>query len=100
MPAQLAAPCEQCVTELDRLEEPLTARHDFEGPIAFLVELDGVRDRFRIADEIAALLQLVDNPGACFRRGKAGEVVVEALRSAGIDRLPPGRPPFHGPDRA
>jgi valyl-tRNA synthetase len=54
--------------ELDGLDEPLPARHDLERPIAFLVELHGVRDRPRLADQIAGFLQLLDDPGARFRR--------------------------------
>ena len=62
MPLELAAAREQRVAELHRLDEPLAARHDLERPIALLVELDGVRDRPRLADEVAALAKELDDP--------------------------------------
>ena len=55
MPLQLAAARQQRLAEVDRLDEPLPAGDDLERPIAFLVELDGVRDRPRLADQIAGL---------------------------------------------
>ena len=64
MPLQLASAREQLLAELDRLDEPLAARDDLERAIALLVELDVVRDRARIAFEIAALLQQLRNDRA------------------------------------
>ena len=55
MPLQLAAAREQRLAELDRLDEPLAAGDDFERAIALLVELHRVRDRPRLADQIAAI---------------------------------------------
>ena len=55
MPLQLAAAREQRLAELDRLDEPLAAGDDLERPIALLVELHRVRDRPRLADQIAGL---------------------------------------------
>ena len=68
MPLQLAAAREQRLAELDRLDEPLAAGDDLERPIALLVELHGVRDRPRLADEIAGLAQLLDDLRARLRR--------------------------------
>src|SRR5439155_18144277 len=100
MPFQLAAPHEQSVAELDRLDEPLTARDDLERPIAFLVELHGVRDRARFGDEISAAAKLFDYFLPRLRRGKARDVVVEALPVYGIDRLPRRLAPRHLAQRA
>src|SRR5213593_4518817 len=56
MPPQLAPARQQRLAEFDRLEEPLPARDDLERTIALLVELDGVGDGARLADEIPTLL--------------------------------------------
>ena len=93
VPLQLAAALEQRLAELDRLEEPLPARHDLERPIALLVELHRVRDRPRIADEIAACAQLLDDLRARFRRRQLRQLVVVALRAVCIARLPARRTP-------
>src|SRR5690348_13661966 len=61
MPPELASALEQRLAELDRLDEPLSAGHDFERPVALLVELDRVRDRPRLADEVAGGPELLDD---------------------------------------
>ena len=96
MPLQLAAAREQRLAELDRLDEPLAARDDFERPIALLVELHGVRDRPRLADEIAALAQLLDDLRARLRGRQPRELVVVPLRAIRRRRLPARRAPRHG----
>jgi hypothetical protein len=40
---------------VDRLDEPLPAGDDLERAVAFLVELDVVRDRLRVTLQVAAL---------------------------------------------
>jgi len=67
-----------------------------ERPVSLFVKLHGMRDRARIADEIAGLAQLFDNLHARFRRGQSDETFVHGLRTRRIDRLPAGRAPTHG----
>src|SRR5262245_28056126 len=45
MPLQLTSSCQQRLTELHCLDEPLAAGHDLERAIALLVELHRMRDR-------------------------------------------------------
>ena len=54
MPVQLAAALEQALAERQRADEPLPAGDDLERAIALLVELDRVRDRPRLAEQVAA----------------------------------------------
>src|SRR4029077_20396932 len=88
MPPQFTTARQQPLAESDRLEEPLAARHDLQRTIALLVELHGVGDRPWFADEIRALLQLLDDFRPSLRRREAGERVVETLCALGIGGLP------------
>src|SRR5439155_14168266 len=100
MPLQLAAALEKSVAELDRLDEPLATRDDLERPIAFLVELHGVRDRLRLAHEVARIAKLVDDSDSRLRRRQAREIVVVALRALGVDRFPSRAAPGHVAQRS
>jgi hypothetical protein len=53
MPFQQASPLEQFISNIHDADEPLAARDDFERSVALFVELHGVRNRPRLADEIA-----------------------------------------------
>jgi hypothetical protein len=57
VPLEFAAPREQLVPTRHRPDEPLAARDDLERPIALLEELDLVRDRPRLAVQIARLTE-------------------------------------------
>ena len=96
MPLQLAAALEQRLAELDRLDEPLTARDDLERPVALLVELHSVRDRPRLADQISRFPELLHDFRPRLGRGQPHEVG----RSSGLrdrDRFDsqPGARPSH-----
>ncbi len=78
-PLQLAAPLDERLADVHRLDEPLAARDDLERPVALLEELHVVRDRPRLADQIARRAQQVDDPGAGLRRRQARERVVGVL---------------------
>ena len=93
MPLQLAAAREQRLAELDRLDEPLAARDDLERPIALLEELHRVRDRPRLADQIAGLRSCSTIFVARLGRRQAGQLVVVPPRALGVDRLPARRCP-------
>ena len=94
--------CEQRVAELDRLDEPLAARDDLERAVALLVELHGVRDRPRLADQIAGLSQLLDDlRRAPWRPTDRVSCVVVALRARARRPTPsPALPHVHRPQRA
>ena len=93
VPLQLAAAREQRLAELDRLDEPLPAGDDLERAIALLVELHGVRDRPRLADQVAGLAQLLDDLRARLRRRQPRQLVVVALRALRRRPIPsPARP--------
>ena len=93
MPHHLAAAREQLVAELDRLDEPLPAGHDLERPVALLEELHVMRDRPRLADEVAALTQQVRGDSLRLLGGQAGHSVVRRLRARRIRRFPARRAP-------
>ena len=101
VPLQLRGSLQQPIAELHRLDEPLPAGDDLQRPIALLVELDRVGDRPRLAGEIAALAQLLDDARAGLGGGEPGELVVVLLR-AQPDRSTsqPALAPGHGPQRA
>ncbi len=90
MPLHLRTASEQPVAELHRPDEPLAAGDDLERAIPLLVELDGMRDRARIAEQIAALAKHLDDLHARLGRRQAGELIVLLLRADRVDRLPPG----------
>ena len=100
MPAELAAAGEQRLARVHRLDEPLTAGHDLERPVTLLVELHGVRDRTRLAEEIAALAEELDRPHAGLRRRQPRELIVVLLRARGIGRRPRPLAPRHRLERA
>ena len=75
--------------DVHRLDEPLAAGDDLERTIALLVELDGVRDRPRLAEQVAALAQQLDDARARLDGRQPGElVVVPAARARGSVALP------------
>ena len=93
VPLELAPARQQRLAVIHRLDEPLTARDDLERAIALLVELDRVRDRSRVAEQVAALAQQLDDAGARLRSGQAGQlIVVAAARAAGSVASQPGSP--------
>ena len=100
MPRDLAAARDQGLPEIERLDEPLAAGHDLERPIALLVELDGMRDRPRIADEIARRAQLLHDRGSRLGRGQSGQRSIRTSRPFGVGRFPAGRPPLNRPQRS
>ena len=100
MPLQLFAARDQGLAELDRLDEPLPAGDDLERAVPLLVELHGMRDRPRLADEVAALAQLLDDPGSRLGRRQPLDLGVVPLRPIGVRRLPAGRVPRHVAERA
>ena len=61
VPLQLAAALEQLLAELDGPDEPLPAGDDLERAVALLVELHRVGDRPRLALQVAARLQQLDD---------------------------------------
>ena len=95
VPLQLAAAGQERIAELHRLDEPLPAGDDLERPITLLVELHRVRDRARVADQVAALAQQLDDARARFRRRQTGQLIVGALRRGGVARRPPLAPERH-----
>ncbi len=90
----------QRLAQLHRLDEPLAARDDLERAIAFFVELDVMRERLGIADQIAARAKRLDDDRPRLCRGQAGERIVGALRGGGVARFPAGTPPAHRAKRA
>ncbi len=58
-----------------------------------------MRNRARLADEIAALPQLFDDPRPGLRRREPGEHVVNALRPVGVRGLPAADTPRDRPER-
>src|SRR5258705_13294914 len=93
VPPQLASPREQLLTELHRLDEPLAARDDLERPVALLVELDRVRNRPRLADQVARLAKLLDDHAPRLRRGETGQPVLGPRPAGGLPRFPPRAAP-------
>src|SRR5690348_9868957 len=55
VPLQLPSARQQCLTEFDGLDEPLTARDDFERPVSLFEELHRMRNGARLANEVAGL---------------------------------------------
>src|SRR6185295_5810599 len=100
MPPQLPSAREELLPELHRLDEPLAARDDLQRAVALLVELDRVRDRTRLADQVARLTQLLDDRRACLRRLQGDELIVGLLGARRIRRFPAGLPPRDGAKRA
>ena len=95
MPLQFGAARQQLLPKLHRLDEPLPAGHDLERAITLLVELDRVRDRARLADEIARLLEELHDPCARLRRRQVRQLIVGSLSRRGIARFPARRSPRH-----
>src|SRR5262245_53520021 len=81
VPVQFPTTREQLLTKFNRLDEPLTARHDFERTVAFLVELHRVRNRTWLSDQIARLFQLLDDLGARLCRREPNQLIVVTLRA-------------------
>ncbi len=100
MPLELAPARDELVAHVQRSDEPLPARDDFERPIALLEELHGMRDRPRLAEEVAALPQQFNDAGSRLHGREPGELVVVPLRLGLIERGPPVRAPRHGAQRA
>src|SRR5262245_14478101 len=75
MPLQLPPTREQLFAELNRLDEPLTAGHDFERTITLLVELDLMRDRPRLTHEVATLAQQIGGDSLRLLGGQTSHLV-------------------------
>ena len=96
VPAQLAAPLEQPLAQVERSHVPLPAGDDLEGPIAALVELDRVSDRLGLADQGArrrrASRRCASGPGSpCVPRARRRRVAA----AAGSRLLQPVLAPRH-----
>ncbi len=100
MPLQFPAASEQRLAKFDRLDEPLTAGHDFERTIALLVKLHRVGNRTRLPDQIAGLAQLLDDLCAGLRGRQPSQLIVVTLRPLRIVGFPAGRSPLLRPERA
>src|SRR5439155_17726723 len=85
---------EERLAEIERLDEPLPARHDLEWPVSLLVKLHRVDNRPRLPDQIAARLELLDDLDARLRGGQIRQLVVRLLGPRGVVRFPP----FAAPD--
>ncbi len=92
-PLQFAAEAQELIANVHRADEPLPARDDFERAVALFEELDVVRDRPDVADQIARLPEQFDDPGARLGSREARERIVGRLRA----RLVPGRPAWCAP---
>ena len=64
VPVQLSPARDQLLAVSDRAQEPLPAGDDLDGPLALLEELDRARDRLRLADQVAGVLEQLDDPFA------------------------------------
>src|SRR4051812_43223754 len=89
-PLQLFAPAHELVAVLEGANEPLPAGDDLEWPVALLVELDRVRDGLRLADQVTALAQQLDDPGLRLLDRLAGDLlprraVADAGRGLALD---------------
>ena len=72
-------------------EVPLARRDDLERAAAALVELHRVRDRLRLADELAGLGEQLDDARLRLLHGLARELRVRARRAVGTGGPPLGR---------
>ena len=88
MPLEFASPLEQRLAELHGLDEPLAARDDLERPVALLVELHRVRDRPRLADQLAGRLEKLDDCSPGLGGRESGHAPVGIVRAAGLLRRP------------
>ncbi len=95
VPAQLAPTRDQRLAMGERAHEPLPARHDLDRALALLEELHGVRERLRLADELARLLEQLDDPPARLVDAGAAQLVIARPRALRVHGLPPGRAPGH-----
>src|SRR4029077_1039385 len=93
VPAQLTPARDQRVAVLDRANEPLARGDDLDGALALLVELDGAIDALRLADQVSALLEQLDDARARAVDRRPLEFAVGDVRTLRIDALPPRRPP-------
>ena len=100
MPLQLASACQQRVTEVHRLDEPLAAGDDFKRTVTLLVELHGMRDGARLAHEVARFAQQLDDLRPRFVRGIPRELVVALLGACRVGRFPSRGAPGQRLERA
>ncbi len=84
VPVQFSAAREQLLAVREGRHEPLTRRHDLEGPFALFVELDGVRDRTDLANQLAALLQCLNDDRSHLVDGAPFELRVELVGALGV----------------
>ncbi len=95
MPFELAAARDQRLAVLDRLEEPLTARDDLHRALALLEELDCVRDRLGLADQIAGCLELSDDRASRLIDAASAQLRIAGAGALGVDALPARFAPGH-----
>ena len=90
MPRHLAAEADEPLAQLPRrgrrCEVPLPRRDDLERAVALLVELHDVGERLRVADELARLLQQLDDALLGAEHRLARELGVGGLRGIRRDR--------------
>src|SRR6476619_5046606 len=79
MPLQLLAASQELVANVERADEPLAARDDLERMFPFFVELDVMTNGTRLAQQIAAFLQQLDDARSRAGRAESGERVVTLL---------------------
>ena len=100
MPVQLAAALEQALAERQRADEPLPAGDDLERPIALLVELHRVRDRTRLAEQIARRPQQLDDLRPRLGDRRRDQLIVGGLRRRRVARFPARAAPRDRTQRA
>ena len=96
MPLQLAPAFEQRFAEFNRFDEPLAARHDFEGTIALLVELHRMGDGPRVAQQVAGGTELLDDLRARLGGRQPREIIIMTLRAVRVVGFPPRSAPRDG----
>src|SRR5207248_4584062 len=93
VPAQLLAPRQEVVPEIERPDEPLPAGDDLERTLAPLVELHRVGDRAGLAHEVAGGGEQLDDTRSGPPHRKPLELAVGAAGSLGVVALPTRRSP-------
>ena len=95
-PVDLLATREQTVAQPKGRDEPLARGHDLQGSLALLVELDGVRDGPRLAEERAGGGEQLDDGGLGLLHGPARELGVGLVGRGGVVGLEAGLPERRG----
>ncbi len=95
MPADFLPTLDEVVAMVDGPDEPLAAGDDLERAIALLVKFHRVRDRLRLALQVAALAQQLDDFHLGLLGGEPRQLIVGALRARRVHGLPPRLSPRH-----